>query len=34
VYTWGYTTSSCTPELIDSLKAYRAIQVRILIAYF
>jgi hypothetical protein len=35
VYTWGkmaYGEASCTPQLIDSLIAYRAIQVRFLIA--
>jgi hypothetical protein len=36
VYTWGLniTASSGTPVLIDSLKAYRAVQVRFLIACF
>jgi hypothetical protein len=36
VYTWGrsYSGDSCTPVLIDSLEAYRAVQVRFLIAYF
>jgi hypothetical protein len=36
VYTWGrnFTASSGTPVLIDNLKAYRAVQVRFLIACF
>jgi hypothetical protein len=36
VYRWGksYSGDSYTPVLIDSLKAYRAVQVRFLIAYF
>ena len=34
VYRWGGTSwdHSWTPELIDSLKAYRAVQVKFLIA--
>ena len=36
VYTWGrnFTASFGTPVLIDSLKAYRAVHVRFLIACF
>jgi hypothetical protein len=36
VYTWGqsYSGDSYTPVLIDSLKAYRDVQVKYLIACF